>query len=189
VIWILGGIVGEATMTISDGLIIASTILGPILAVQAQKWIERYRESQRQKVAIFSTLMTTRATRISPEHVRALNTIDIVFRGDKSVIDRWHEYHDALSPITQPTDDKFIELLYAMSNRLKFHFDKVMLRRVVYLPQGHVDAETSQVEIQRHLLQMLQGQHEIQKGMLEYLEGRKSLKVSIDRQELEALEP
>ena len=68
-----------------------------------------------------------------------------------------------------------------MSSRLKFDFDRVMLRRVVYLPQAQVDAETSQLQIQGHLLQMLQGQHQVQKGMLEYLEGKKSLKVSLCR--------
>ena len=31
-------------MTIADWLVIGATITGPILAVQAQKWIERYRE-------------------------------------------------------------------------------------------------------------------------------------------------
>ena len=161
-------------------LLILVTFTGPIAAVQAQKWIERYREKRNQKMGVFYTLMTTRATRVAADHVRALNTIDLAFRGDKAVIDRWRDYQDALSAINQTTDDKFIEMLYAMSNHLKFGFDKVMLRRVVYLPQSHVDAEAAQAELQRSLRQMLIGQHEIQKGMLEYLEGRRSLKVSID---------
>jgi hypothetical protein len=171
----------DVTITISDGFLIAATIIGPILAVQTQKWIERYRELRSQKMAVFSTLMTTRATRVAPDHVRALNTIDLAFRADRAVIDRWRDYQDALSPINQTTEEKFIEMLYAMSEHLKFDFDKVMLRRVVYLPQGHVDAENTQADVQRNLRQMLIGQHDIQKGMLEYLEGRKSLKVAIDR--------
>jgi hypothetical protein len=86
-------------MTISDGLIIAATILGPILAVQAQKWVERFRETRNRKLQVFATLMTTRATKMSVDHVRALNTIDLVFRDDSSVVARWREYQDALSPI------------------------------------------------------------------------------------------
>ncbi len=73
-------------------------------------------------------------------------------------------------------EEKFIDLLYAMSEHLRFNFDKLMLSPVVYLPQGHVDAEAAQADVQKELHQMLVGQHEIQKEMLEYLEGRKSLR-------------
>ena len=174
----------QDTITISDGLIVAATIIGPIIAVQAQKWVERYREARSQKLAVFSTLMTTRATRVAPDHVRALNTIDIVFRKNRAVIDHWRDYQDALSPINQTTEEKFIDLLYEMSANLGFDFDKVMLRRVVYLPQGHVDAQAIQADVQKNLGLMLKVQHEIQSGMLEYLQGRKSLKVIIDKDDV-----
>jgi hypothetical protein len=68
-----------------------------------------------------------------------------------------------------------------MSKTLKFGFDKVMLRRVFYIPQAHVDLEVRQQEVQKNLGLMLKGQHEIQKGMLNYLSGRKSLRVANDR--------
>jgi hypothetical protein len=85
-----------ATFTISDGLLILATIAGPILAVQAQKWVERATEKRRQRLMIFTTLMNTRATRLAPDHVQALNMIDLVFNGknakDKAVIDAWRQY-------------------------------------------------------------------------------------------------
>jgi hypothetical protein len=57
-----------------------SNILGPILAVQAEKWIERIREENRERKLVFFTLMRTRNQILSREHVDALNAIPLVFR-------------------------------------------------------------------------------------------------------------
>jgi hypothetical protein len=66
-------------MTTSDWAIVSATLLGPILAVQAQKWLERWRDYRNRKMWVFQTLMATRAARLEAEHVRALNMIDLVF--------------------------------------------------------------------------------------------------------------
>jgi hypothetical protein len=50
-----------SSITIADWLIITATLLGPVLAVQAQKWVERFQERRKQQVAVFATLMTTTA--------------------------------------------------------------------------------------------------------------------------------
>lgn len=60
---------------------IAAVILGPILAVQVQKRIEKLREKWGRKNHLFQILMSTRASRLSPDHVQALNMIDLVFYG------------------------------------------------------------------------------------------------------------
>ncbi|WP_406935450.1 DUF6680 family protein [Acinetobacter seifertii] len=62
----------------SDLAIIFATLLGPILAIQIQKLIEKRNFAHTRKVVLFEQLMATRATRLSPEHVRALNMIDII---------------------------------------------------------------------------------------------------------------
>ena len=81
-------------MTIADALLILAAIVGPIAAVQAQKWIERAREVRTRKLNIFHTLMATRGLRwASLDHVQALNSIDLFFNSksskDKSVIVAW----------------------------------------------------------------------------------------------------
>ena len=58
-------------------VVAAATIAGPILAVQAQKWIERATERKRTRRAVFYTLMANRATRFHEDVVRALNVIDL----------------------------------------------------------------------------------------------------------------
>src|SRR4051794_12725865 len=96
--------------------IILATLLGPVLAVQAQKYIERARERSNKKGWVLHALMATRAARLSPEHVQALNMIDLVFFGhvigarvwrsktEQEVLDRWREYHDHLNTKRGDTD-------------------------------------------------------------------------------------
>jgi hypothetical protein len=88
-------------MTPTDILIVCATLLGPIAAVQTQKWIERSRERRNAQIHIFSWLMATRATPTAPEHVLSLNRIDLEFRGrsanERAVRDAWRLYADKLN--------------------------------------------------------------------------------------------
>lgn len=166
-------------MTIADGFIIFATFFGPIAAVQAQQWVEylqRKREAQQQ---IFRTLMATRATRLAPDHVHALNRIDIDFGAagrrqtprEREVINRWRIYADQLNialpePPTQAqqeawvqrADDLFIDLLFALSEALGYSFDRVQLRRAVYRPRGHGEVEVRQDIIQRGIAGLFTGE-------------------------------
>lgn len=58
-----------STFSFADTLLIAATIAGPVLAVQAQKWIERGRDTTGRKKRIFEALMGTRATRVCTENL------------------------------------------------------------------------------------------------------------------------
>ena|ERR1700761_5734385 len=145
-------------MSLSDWLLITATFLGPVAAVQAQKWVERARERRSRKLGIFQTLMATRAVRAgSPDHVQALNLIEVFFDGkgtkDKAVRDSWADYLDFL--VNRRVDPKWneaeskahndaavellISLLEAMGLALGYNFNKVQLRRGGYYPQGHFD--------------------------------------------------
>jgi hypothetical protein len=165
------------TVTISDWLIIAATLLSPLIAVQAQQWIERARHRKAAQHSIFYALMSTRATRLAPEHVQALNRIDLEFgkRGwrqtqqAKVVVNKWRVYADHLHNLadnpTRPQldawvqrgDDLFIELLAALAKELGYSFDDVQLRRGIYHPRGHTDAEIRQDVIQRAFADILIG--------------------------------
>jgi hypothetical protein len=56
---------------LSDWVIAGCTLLGPVLAVQAQKWVEGFREKKARRLTIFRTLMTTRAMVLNPNYVEA----------------------------------------------------------------------------------------------------------------------
>ena len=126
-------------MDTKDWLLITSTVLGPVLAVQAQKWVEVFRERRGRKLWVFQQLMATRAARVSGDHVRALNMIDLAFygsrpfgiarrsKGEQAVLDAWNEYHNHLNiqadkasvPIWSVTSDElFTNLLFAIAKEL-----------------------------------------------------------------------
>ena len=149
-----------------DIIMTIAVILGPIAAVQIQKWLEQSRSKTERKLKIFKSLMSTRATRVSIEHVQSLNMIDIEFidKGYEKVVAAWRNYHDHLSngdtkstTWMEKNDDLFIELLFEMGKTLGYQFDKVMLRRTAYSPIAHGDIEFDQQTIRRGLATILSG--------------------------------
>src|SRR5712692_4084551 len=75
-----------------DWLTVVAIVAGPILALLAQRLIDRLREKKERRVRLFMTLMSTRATQLAPDHINALNSIDVVFSSgrDKRIRDAWH---------------------------------------------------------------------------------------------------
>jgi hypothetical protein len=142
-----------------EWLTIVAILLGPILAVQAQKWIEAARFNKNQRLFIFKRLMATRGTPISPVHVEALNLIDLEFAGrsekHKQVRTRWKEYLDNLTRLEQdPQKQKeqlpawseknqelLANLLHDMGKAVGYDFDTVHLKRSAYTPLGHANME------------------------------------------------
>lgn len=66
-------------MELTDILTILAIVIGPIAAVQIEKYIQRKRDSKNQREDIFKTLMATRGSVLSYAHVEALNRIDLEF--------------------------------------------------------------------------------------------------------------
>lgn len=136
-------------------LTIAAIILGPILAVQAQAWLDRRREERRRKLHVFAELMATRGTRLAPRHVEALNLIELEYseKNDKQrpVLEAWRSYIDLLNnpPSEEQNlqahfdrrDQALVDLLYQMGRYLGFAIDRVVIRRNAYTPEGHGQAD------------------------------------------------
>ncbi len=161
------------TITISDWLIILAMIIAPILAVQIQKFIEDIKENKTRRLQIFRTLMATRTTPLSPQHVEALNMIDIEFFGNKKITDAWKllldnfanypkdtndsQYQVKLNSCIEKSTDLLTDLLYEMGKSLKYSFDKVHLKRSGYIPKGHADYINDQEFIRRSFVGVLLG--------------------------------
>lgn len=159
----------EASIKFSDIAIIIATLMGPIFAVQIQKWLERKRDSANRQHAIFRVLMSTRQNGLSQNRVEALNSIPIEFWGSrkslKNVLRSWKIYMDHLNrgdasvEIWAPRNrELFIDLLFEISVHLRYEFDKVQLQREVYSPVGHAQNEERFETIQNQLLKLLTGQ-------------------------------
>jgi hypothetical protein len=164
-----------------DIIMTTAVIIGPILAVQIQKILEQFREKKQNRLYIFRTLMSTRAQRLSREHVQALNMIDIEFYGRKiplvrtkfqtkneqAVTHAWKSYNNHLGKLNEfpdiniwnsKIDDLFTELLYSISQAMNYDFDKVELQRDCYRPIAHNDLETKQTNILNGMEKIFSGE-------------------------------
>lgn len=215
----------ESSIRIAEWLLITAAVAGPILAVQAQKWVERLTEAR--KLWIFYTLMATRAARTAPEHVQALNAIDLAFRSDKptekAIREAWGLYLDHLCALEDTkelselrpeerarkeseltvwvnrSDELFTELLYVLSNALGYKFSKVQIKRGIYTPRAHGQADFEQRFIRSGIVRVLSGelpipmvvryfpysedaanlQKEVNQALLKSLSDKRIVKVSI----------
>ncbi len=151
---------------------IFAIILGPIIAVQLQKYIEKKTEKRYKKVQVFKILMATRAARLSNDHILALNSIDLEFndvKKDKKVILAWKEYFDHLChdfsdekmiPIwSTKSNELFTELLYQMSFCLGYKYDKILIMRNAYSPKGLAEYDAQNYIIRDNMLKVLKGEN------------------------------
>lgn len=152
-------------LQIEDWLILIAFVLlisGPRLAVDAQRFLEGLRDRKQRRMNLFYTLMSTR---LSYEHVRALDLIGLEFGGNKlfgnwiqlskkkAVTNACKNYNDQLGqPYTTETLpawnerclEMLTELLYVMSRALGHDFDEGMLKRVLHArrtPEREIDRE------------------------------------------------
>lgn len=158
------------TKMAEDYLMILAILLAPLVAIQVQKIIERYREERARKLDVFKTLMATRAATVSPQHVQALNMIDIEFQDKKykNVTDAWKTYLDHLNhypkedekqqpPWSERRVDLLTKLLFDMGKSLGYTFDEAHLRRAIYAPEAHAQNENEALLIRRGLIGLLSG--------------------------------
>lgn len=155
---------------------IVAVIAGPIAAVQVQKFIESLREARERKLKIFKTLMATRGNTLSQTHVEALNSIDIEFfasnKKEKNVIEKWKIYFNDLSKHVDENDENFqikqdtlneerikllADLLKAMGECLGYEYDKILLMKGAYTPQGHVNIDLEKSLIRRFFVELFLG--------------------------------
>jgi hypothetical protein len=196
------------TVKVADLAIVFATLLGPVLAVQAQKWVERRNERNRRRQWIFETLMATRSSVLAQRHVEALNAIPFAFRGCEKIVQAWNIYLDhlntnfsdaTLAVWSNKSIDLFIALLQKMSEFLGYDFDEVELRKGHYFPKGHVQFEADEEAIRRGVAALLKGelalpmevrgfpvdqeaiavQKDLQKGLFAWLRGETAPRVRI----------
>ena len=126
-------------LTLSDLLTIIAIFLGPIVALFLQRIIDYLREKKERRVRTFVTLMTTRAASLSPEHLNALNSIDVVFHKKPKVRDAWQKLRSHLA--TDPNQVGWQErqndlkaiLLSEIGKVVGYKFDIDYLKRTKYI--------------------------------------------------------
>ena len=165
-------------LEVKDWVTVFAVLVGPILAVQAQRIVELIKEKRERRMRIFRSLMSSRAERVSREHVQALNLIDIEFYGrmhfgsrwqspsEKAVTNTWKNYNahlndksfSSIEAWSKHGDGLFTKMLYEMSQALGYDFDEVQLKRDCYKPEAHVNLENSQLAVLDGLAKALNNQ-------------------------------
>jgi hypothetical protein len=144
---------------------LAAILLGPILAVLATRYLDDRRASHEQRLSVFRTLMRTRRTPTVPDHVGALNLVEIEFDKDPHVLAAWRELFRHLGTEHTPKaherqeaslseeenrnrQSKFVErivterqtllakLLHCMAKALRFKIEQLEIFEGGYTPQA-----------------------------------------------------
>lgn len=131
--------------------------LGPLAGVVFTFWFQSRKDKSAEKHHLFLTLMGERkGLAFSQQMVKALNTIDVVFSNNPTVVALWHKYYALLSqPPGEERNHTWIELLTAMAADLRYPNLKQTDLDKFYIPQGHVDQVEFQREVQTEWLRVL----------------------------------
>lgn len=150
-----------------DILTIVAIIVGPIAAVLITRFLDRMNERKRRQNEILTSLMRTRAARLSAEHVGALNIIQLEFHAKEPIIAAYQNYIEHLSTPLPPVDEQprffeqreglFLTLITEIAKHLHYTFDKRDLGSLSYFPRGWHDQETVQIQNSLMLAELLTG--------------------------------
>jgi hypothetical protein len=158
------------TSEIFGWAILAATFLGPVAAVLVTRYVDRLREKNARRLSIFRTLMATRRTFLSLEHIAALNQIELDFQKDIPVI---AAYKNLMIRLNTPFDRTDIDrgtresqslrtkLLSEMAKSLGIRVEQLDIFEGGYVPQGHVDIEREQAAIRRLLTEIADGKRSL----------------------------
>lgn len=151
-----------------EWLTLLAILLSPVIAVQVTERLRERRERRDRRLHVFRTLMATRAAGLDPQHVAALNMIDVEFYGEdpksRAVVEAcrlYLEHHNRAAVASETWADKrmdlLLDLLQKMGDSLGYRMDKVSIRNTSYFPRGYGDQQLELQAIRKHLLALLEG--------------------------------
>jgi hypothetical protein len=137
---------------------ILAVIIGPIIAVIITLLYQKHKEKQDIKHRAFLLLMAHRKS-IPPNQamVEVLNTLDVVFSKNQTVVGLWHKYFDLLNqPPRQEREHTWLELLSAIAKDLRYPTLTQTDLDKFYIPQGHMDQLELRGKLQNEMLRVLE---------------------------------
>lgn len=169
---------------------IIAVVLGPILAIQVDRRLQRMRDKKMRKMDIFRKLMMTRAAPVAINHIDALNLIEAEYdsrkASDKAVLDRWREHWDHLNTKQGLSEGErtawektraelLAGLLLAMSDYLKLGIDRSILKRASYYPEYYGNAETEGIALRKAAIAVFEGKQGLKVEVSEVGETRSTI--------------
>lgn len=148
---------------------VAAILFSPVVALGLGMVVQRWQAKRDRRQALFTVLMTSRATRLDLEHVRALNEIDLAFDGKsskhKEVREARREYLSLLTsedqghPAAQERSlTRLVDLLIKMGRVLGYNFDSAYIKEGAYYPTGLGEAWNDNLMIRRGMAKIMRGE-------------------------------
>lgn len=160
-------------MNLTEILTIVAIVLAPAIAILVGRYLDDRKEKKEAKLWVFRTLMATRATPMSQEHIRALNMIDVTFYGNnkksRKVVDAWKFLldhfgkdtnelsEDLITQWSEKNQELLIDLLQKMADCLKYDFDKTAIKNTSYFPKGWGEQEAESILIRKGFAEIIKG--------------------------------
>lgn len=146
-------------MDFYEYMTLGAVALSPTIAILVGRYLEDRRKHSDRRFEILKTLIATRSSRLDPEHVRALNLIDIEFSGnskmEQEIRDKWQLYRQHLRTTRSPsntstwdqrTSDLLHDLLYSISQRLGYKLSRSGIESGSYYPDLYLNIEVTKLE-------------------------------------------
>lgn len=167
-------------------LTIFAIVSGPILAIVVSRHLDKQRERDARRMEIFRTLMRTRRTPMWPDHVGALNLVEIEFKDDEVILSAWKELFEHFAKKHARGEDEVVseatprdeinkrdkvfydrlarerqtllaKLLHAIAKRMNFKAEQLEIFEGGYTPQGWEEVEIEQRAIRRFAIDLYLG--------------------------------
>ncbi|WP_193187634.1 DUF6680 family protein [Nisaea sediminum] len=165
-------------------LTLLAIIFGPIMAIVVTRIVDAIREKRERRMEVFRTLMRTRRTPMYPEHVGALNLVEIEFFDQKDVVQKLRDLFAHLggqqarseserTDIPGLTSDQIRQrdnsygrrlseererlrskLLHSIAKSLGFNIEQLEIFEGGYSPQGWANIEDEQSLIRRWIIEL-----------------------------------
>lgn len=180
-----------------DVITLIALVTGPVAAVIIAHKMDNHRVKRERRMDVFRTLMRTRRARLVPEHVGALNLVEIEFKDKPTVIAEWKAYFAHLA-IEHPkrTEEQFAEdmkleekrkrrdkydqrignerekllakLLHAIAKVMEFEIEQLEIFEGGYLPQAWSTIELEQEAIRKFLVGLYFGDLKVPVAVTDY---------------------
>lgn len=190
-----------STISWFEILTLIALIAGPVVAVLIARNMDTRRAKHERRMDVFRTLMRTRRTTLSPDHVGALNLVEVEFKDKPTVTTEWIKYFEHLaseSPkrseeeisekMTQEEKNRRFDLydkrvgkerdkllailLHAIAKVLDFKIEQLEIFEGGYAPQGWNDIEAQQAAIRRFVLGLYFGDFKVPIAVTDYTNAR-----------------
>ena len=144
--------------------IVFATLLGPVLAVYVTRRIDKDRAISARRLDVFRALMRTRRAGLLPDHVNALNLVEIEFHGVKPVLDTYRDLMRHINSGTPATEQwhsqhksYLTKMLSAMATELGYKIEQLDVLEGGYYPSGWGQTDEQQMAMRLGLLELLTG--------------------------------